>query len=225
MCRISTTWGPRLYFPSEGIHTQDFYALKKSIEPANLGSRGEYDNHWTTGVDRTASEFDFPCVIPFLKKVFYRILFWAVWSIKSSNMPRLWDCSNLLSLQNQFMNPTKFYAVYDTIKNMPIFVHFFIMLLYSISVTTIKLWQYLLYLKFYAIALLMRSLLNNSRLDGRGLSMCWNPDCQCRRLPKSRRLPFSGFLLLDVSSPAVGDIFRNGRFRCVRCSGSQRTVS
>ena len=21
------------------------------IEPANLGSRGEYDNHWTTGVD------------------------------------------------------------------------------------------------------------------------------------------------------------------------------
>ena len=21
------------------------------IEPANLGSRGEYDNHWTTGID------------------------------------------------------------------------------------------------------------------------------------------------------------------------------
>ena len=64
------------------------------------------------------------------------------------------------------------------------------------------------------------SLLNNSRLDGRGLSVCWNPDCRCRLLPKSWRLPFSEFLPLDVSSPAVGDIFRSGR-----CSGSQRTVS
>ena len=50
-CRKSTTRDPRLYFPSEGSHTQDFYALKKSIEPANLGSRGEYDNHWNIGVD------------------------------------------------------------------------------------------------------------------------------------------------------------------------------
>ena len=59
------------------------------------------------------------------------------------------------------------------------------------------------------------SLLNNSGLDGRGLSVCWNPDCRCHLLPKSRRLPFSGFLPLDVSSPAVGDIFRSGRCRCV----------
>ena len=57
--------------------------------------------------------------------------------------------------------------------------------------------------------------MNNSGLDGRGLSTCWNPDCRCRLLPKSRRLPFSGFLPLDVSSPAVGDIFRSGRCRCV----------
>ena len=50
------------------------------------------------------------------------------------------------------------------------------------------------------------SLLNNSGLDGRGLLVCWNPDCRCfRLLPKSRRLPFSGFLPLDVSSPAVGE--------------------
>ena len=54
--RKSTTLDPRLYFPSEGSHTQDFYALKNpstpaGIEPSNLGSRGEYDNHWTTGVD------------------------------------------------------------------------------------------------------------------------------------------------------------------------------
>ena len=54
--RKSTTRDPRLYFPSEGNHTQDFYALKNpstpvGIEPAKLGSRGEYDNHWTTGVD------------------------------------------------------------------------------------------------------------------------------------------------------------------------------
>ena len=46
------------------------------------------------------------------------------------------------------------------------------------------------------------------------------PDCRCRLLPKSRRLPFSGFLPLDISSPAVGDILRSGR-----CRGSQRTVS
>ena len=69
------------------------------------------------------------------------------------------------------------------------------------------------------------SLLNNSALDGHGLSVCLNPDCRCRLLPKSRHLPFSGFLPLDVSSPAVGDIFRSGRCRCVLCSGSQRTVS
>ena len=68
--------------------------------------------------------------------------------------------------------------------------------------------------------------MNNSGLDGRGLSVCWNPDCRCRRLlPKSRRLPFSGFLPLDVSSPAVGDIFKSGLCRCVRCRGSQSSFS
>ena len=51
------------------------------------------------------------------------------------------------------------------------------------------------------------SLLNNSRLDGRGLSVCWNPDCR--------------ILALDVYSPAMGDILRSGCCRCVRCSGSQ----
>ena len=33
MCRKSMTQDPRVYFPSEGSHTQDFYALKKSIDP------------------------------------------------------------------------------------------------------------------------------------------------------------------------------------------------
>ena len=55
--RKSTTRDPRVYFPSEGSHTQDFYALKKKknpstqagFEPANLGSSGECDNHGTTG--------------------------------------------------------------------------------------------------------------------------------------------------------------------------------
>ena len=57
-------------------------------------------------------------------------------------------------------------------------------------------------------------LLNNFGLDGRGLSVCWNPDCRCcRLLPKSRHLPFSGFLPLDVSSLAVGDILRSARYR------------
>ena len=56
------TWDQWLYFLSEGSHTQDFYALKKNpstparFEPANLGSSGEYDNHWTTGVDAHISE-------------------------------------------------------------------------------------------------------------------------------------------------------------------------
>ena len=53
-------------------------------------------------------------------------------------------------------------------------------------------------------------LLKNSGLDGHGLSVCWNPDCRCHNLlPKSRCLLFSGFLLLNVSSPAVGDILRS----------------
>ena len=86
-------------------------------------------------------------------------------------------------------------------------------------------------LNFRAVAamlfftILTLSLLNNSWLDGRSLSVCWNPDCRCRLLLKSRRLPFSGFLPLDVSSSAVGDVFRSGRCRCVRCRGSLRTVS
>ena len=33
------------FLRSEKIHRPHW------IEPANLGSRGEYDNHWTTGVD------------------------------------------------------------------------------------------------------------------------------------------------------------------------------
>ena len=33
---------------------------------------------------------------------------------------------------------------------------------------------------------------------------------------------FSGFLPLDISSPAVGDILRNGCCRCVCCRSSQR---
>ena len=47
---------PRLYFPSGGSHTQDFYALKNpstpdGFQPVNHGSSGEYDNHGTTGVN------------------------------------------------------------------------------------------------------------------------------------------------------------------------------
>ena len=57
-CRKSMTRDPRLYFPSEGRNTRDFYALKypstpAGFEPAILASSGEYDNHGTTGVDST----------------------------------------------------------------------------------------------------------------------------------------------------------------------------
>ena len=55
-CRKSMTRDPWLYFPSEGSHTQDFYALKSpftlaGFESVNLGSIGEYGNHGTTRVD------------------------------------------------------------------------------------------------------------------------------------------------------------------------------
>ena len=36
ICRKSTTGDPWLYFPSEGSHIQDFYALKKSIDPSRM---------------------------------------------------------------------------------------------------------------------------------------------------------------------------------------------
>ena len=43
--RKSTTWGRRLYFPSEGRRTEDFFTLKNptasvGFEPANLGTKG-----------------------------------------------------------------------------------------------------------------------------------------------------------------------------------------
>ena len=38
-CRKSMTRDPRLYFPSEGSHTQDFYALKKCIDPGRVWTR------------------------------------------------------------------------------------------------------------------------------------------------------------------------------------------
>ena len=55
-CRKSTRRDTRLYFPSEGSDTRDIYALKKNpsapagFEPANLRSRGEYNNHRIIGV-------------------------------------------------------------------------------------------------------------------------------------------------------------------------------
>ena len=38
-CRISTTLDPRLYIPSEGSHTKNFYALKISIDPSRVWTR------------------------------------------------------------------------------------------------------------------------------------------------------------------------------------------
>ena len=63
----------RLYFPSEGSHTQDFYALKNpstpaGIEPANLGPSGEYDNHGTTGIETQEGSIALFLVIPYLPK-------------------------------------------------------------------------------------------------------------------------------------------------------------
>ena len=38
-CRKSTTRDPRLYCPSEGSHTQNFYALKKPRDPSRVWTR------------------------------------------------------------------------------------------------------------------------------------------------------------------------------------------
>ena len=47
ICRKSTTWNKRLYFPSEGRRAEDFFALKNPtasarFEPANLGTKGQH---------------------------------------------------------------------------------------------------------------------------------------------------------------------------------------
>ena len=46
-CRKSTIWDRRLFFPSEGRRTEDFFALKNptasiGFEPANLGTKGQH---------------------------------------------------------------------------------------------------------------------------------------------------------------------------------------
>ena len=60
-CHKSTTRDARLYFPSEGSHTRDFYALKNRLIPAgfvptNLGWSGRYDNHGTSGIYKILKE-------------------------------------------------------------------------------------------------------------------------------------------------------------------------
>ena len=46
-CCKSATWDRQLYFPSEGRHAEDFFALKNPMalagfEPANLGTKGQH---------------------------------------------------------------------------------------------------------------------------------------------------------------------------------------
>ena len=43
-CRKCTTRDPWLYFSSEGSHTQDFYSLKKSIDPGRVWTREPRDH-------------------------------------------------------------------------------------------------------------------------------------------------------------------------------------
>ena len=56
MCRKFTTRDPRLYFPSGGNHTQDFYALKKIHRPRpglNLRTSDPVASMITTGPPRS----------------------------------------------------------------------------------------------------------------------------------------------------------------------------
>jgi hypothetical protein len=46
----AATWDRRLYFPSEGRHTEDFFDLKNptasaGFEPVSSGTRGQRANH------------------------------------------------------------------------------------------------------------------------------------------------------------------------------------
>jgi hypothetical protein len=48
-----STLDRRLYFPSEGSRATDFVAIKNpsssaGFQPANFGSSGKHDNHYTT---------------------------------------------------------------------------------------------------------------------------------------------------------------------------------
>jgi hypothetical protein len=57
----------RLYFPSEGRHAEDFFALKNQMvsagfEPANLGTRGQHTNHETTEAACLFLEYAVCCV-------------------------------------------------------------------------------------------------------------------------------------------------------------------
>ena len=45
-CRKSTTRDKRLYFPFEWSHIQDFYALKKSIDPGRVWTREPRIQWW-----------------------------------------------------------------------------------------------------------------------------------------------------------------------------------
>ena len=45
-CRKPMTWGPRLYFPPEGSHSQEFYALKKSIDHCRVWTREPRIQWW-----------------------------------------------------------------------------------------------------------------------------------------------------------------------------------
>ena len=53
-CRKYTTRDKRFYFPSEGRHAEDFFALKNptasvGFEHANLGTKGQHAT-WVTGI-------------------------------------------------------------------------------------------------------------------------------------------------------------------------------
>jgi hypothetical protein len=48
-CRKSAAWDRRLYFPSEGRHTEDFIALKNPKASAGVEpSRSNHANYYTT---------------------------------------------------------------------------------------------------------------------------------------------------------------------------------
>ena len=77
-CRKSTTCDKRLYFPSEGRRTEDFFALKNptasaGVEPANLVTKGQHATSRPTKPLPSRSEFAWVCeeILQFYRAVMF----------------------------------------------------------------------------------------------------------------------------------------------------------
>jgi hypothetical protein len=95
-CHKSATWDWRLYFPSEGRHAEDFFALKNptasaGFEPAILGTTGRDSDvvAWLQGQRKMSQVLGIFGVLDFtmLQPVLAWCTFWNLWTIYFFNFP------------------------------------------------------------------------------------------------------------------------------------------